>query len=1086
MAKLYPPIIEGTLPAFYSDTIENIENGGMVEITIPFSMNKAVSISEVKGFSLKIKTVSSNTYLLSLKILENGNGITNTILNNCNSLFLSNNELKSAELIRWQILQWLGNYCLDRNSLNNLTQIIQTHYNNFLNLKLSREEKNFYNDCIDKNQREINILSDEKDNLEDNIIPNIQSHIADAINAKTNAENRLLELNTLIPETESRVTSTQAIMNSLESQLNILNPEDPEYNSIQSQLSSAQNDYQSAVNSLNNLEEEKADVEQYINDYTTEIAGLNDQLVEKQQRILTIEAEVARLTTEIENFEEEIETLENNITYLEELLSPLLNNAISSIESIINNHQVSFCIRANHPFIQEGIFYSGQHYKMQLAYIGNGGEVGYYSTVGIAKFTTKPILYIAGLDSNIINNYRINFTGFYDQTGQDVTEKVYNYQFNLYQNGELYLTSDWLLHNSTYDDSPSSSFDIYGFETSIIPNLKYQLEYKVRTINNLEVATKLYDIIQQEALLPEYDIEVNPILNFNNAYIDLYLTTNRDSANGAFAISRTDNTSNYSNWVTLTNLSLNNKIFKNEFVYRDYSIEHGITYIYAIQQYNSRGLFSRHVKADPIFADFEDAFLYDGEKQLKIKYNPKISSFKRTLLESKIDMIGSQYPFIFRNPRVSYKEFPISGLISYHSDEESLFLSEADINLVEYSVNLTGENIASERLFKTAVLDWLTNGKPKLFKSPSEGNFIVRLMNTSLTPTDTVNRMLHTFNCNAYEIADFNFNNCKQYGFIKNNDLEDKSKVYKTVNLATYDTGDFNNLPSINPNHDAYSIEFNTNPNVYFYINGSMYYTDVEGHFKLEIEDVVFKAGSITLAPGITYSGTATYSYYGVPEEGFSNINTIEINEVALRQVTGVENILNALQDLKTEILAINYLKAYSLTDDRYYITINGKTLDFNGIDGIELFDIIEPKEIIVSSPDLIIECGYQYCNKIYNVELNLSGTIKNNYEINKEILSVINYKEMIENCNENNRNNTTLMYDELNQLQSDYLNGNITTEEEYNTKYNEIVDRYSNQKQSKIEQDYINEINNSRRTYYTDLNNYLNLVNNKLNEEAI
>nr|DAI51090.1 MAG TPA: hypothetical protein [Caudoviricetes sp.] len=28
-------------------------------------------------------------------------------------------------------------------------------------------------------------------------------------------------------------------------------------------------------------------------------------------------------------------------------------------------------------------------------------------------------------------------------------------------------------------------------------------------------------------------------------------------------------------------------------------------------------------------------FLYDGEKQLKVKYNPKVSSFKDTILESK-------------------------------------------------------------------------------------------------------------------------------------------------------------------------------------------------------------------------------------------------------------------------------------------------------------------------------------------------------------------------------------------------------------------------------------------------------------------
>jgi hypothetical protein len=34
--KLLPPIIEGTIPAFYSIN-------GMVSITIPFSMNRAVS-----------------------------------------------------------------------------------------------------------------------------------------------------------------------------------------------------------------------------------------------------------------------------------------------------------------------------------------------------------------------------------------------------------------------------------------------------------------------------------------------------------------------------------------------------------------------------------------------------------------------------------------------------------------------------------------------------------------------------------------------------------------------------------------------------------------------------------------------------------------------------------------------------------------------------------------------------------------------------------------------------------------------------------------------------------------------------------
>jgi hypothetical protein len=56
MGRLYPPVIESTLPACY-------EENGMVKITIPFSMNRSVSISQVGGFELKIKTVQTGTYL---------------------------------------------------------------------------------------------------------------------------------------------------------------------------------------------------------------------------------------------------------------------------------------------------------------------------------------------------------------------------------------------------------------------------------------------------------------------------------------------------------------------------------------------------------------------------------------------------------------------------------------------------------------------------------------------------------------------------------------------------------------------------------------------------------------------------------------------------------------------------------------------------------------------------------------------------------------------------------------------------------------------------------------------------------------
>ena len=94
------------------------------------------------------------------------------------------------------------------------------------------------------------------------------------------------------------------------------------------------------------------------------------------------------------------------------------------------------------------------------------------------------------------------------------------------------------------------------------------------------------------------------------------------------------------------------------------TVKQGVTYQYALQQYNDHNLVSNRLTSEKIYVDFEHAFLYDGDRQLKIKYNPKVASFKNDVLESKMDTIGAQFPYIFRNGNVKYKEFSISGLLS--------------------------------------------------------------------------------------------------------------------------------------------------------------------------------------------------------------------------------------------------------------------------------------------------------------------------------------------------------------------------------------------------------------------------------------
>ena len=394
----------------------------------------------------------------------------------------------------------------------------------------------------------------------------------------------------------------------------------------------------------------------------------------------------------------------------------------------------------------------GQHYKIQLAFKGLDG-IGFFSSVAIFKYTSMPILEIQELD----NLYQ--YMGIYKQTNadQDASEKIYSYKFDLYQNDTLIASSGTLIHNNIKDDAIDESYDLWTINRQTDSLDNYKLYYSITTINGL-TATKEYFITNKENLgdaLTQYELIANN--NFDNGYIDLILyNKNANIENGKYIIMRASSIDNFNTWYKIKELNITNIDSNNINIFQDFTVEQGIYYKYSIQKIDSYSKSQKLITPNAIFCDFEDMFLYDGEKLLKIKYNPRVSSFKTVLSESKINTIGSKFPFVFKNGNINYKEFSIAGLISYLMDDKELFLKQ---NRENNSTDLDGINIANERLFKIEVLKWLNNGSIKLFRSPTEGNFIIRLMNVSLQPNDTVGRMLHTFNSTAIEMADFTIEN---------------------------------------------------------------------------------------------------------------------------------------------------------------------------------------------------------------------------------------------------------------------------------------------------------------------------------------
>lgn len=604
---------------------------------------------------------------------------------------------------------------------------------------------------------------------------------------------------------------------------------------------------------------------------------------------------------------------------------------INSTSYDLNKHEVSFVIPANYAKLLN----EGQYYKVQIAYINALDDLpGYFSTVGIIKCTSKPSVYMNNLSQDNINFFTNEFVGIYDQSKcKDQTEKVYSYEFVVYnENNEVYYSTGEKLHQTAYDTDYSFSVDKALINDYVAPGKTYSIQYKITTINGLEMSSPQYKLTNDNFVSPNKAIEIVPIANPDNGYITVtfkgsidktrsfhyivnedteVLINERDRNNnflyyrdgnkrtvldtikaiirninnpvdyikehnlykhfiatgsdyqtiifyyewlaedktptntstseyyfmsagrdllksityqdaednmidldnyvvvdsidyesfyyGSYLLSRASDEDNYTTWYNIARFRLDEQT-PSSYSVRDITIEHGRKYKYALQQYNIWGLISARIISEPFEASFEDMFLYDGDRLLKIRFNPEVNTFKTTILEQKSDTLGGRFPIITRNGDTYYKEFPIGGLIAQEMDEEELFINrglvdtyrkethaieanEAHNALRDYHM-FSDENIFLERQFKLAVLDWLNDGKPKLFKSPYEGNYIVRLMNNSLTPIKELGRMLHTFTSQAYEIAECTYDNLVMYGFIDVKQPSSYVGLWRTYNFA--------------------------------------------------------------------------------------------------------------------------------------------------------------------------------------------------------------------------------------------------------------------------------------------------------------
>ena len=426
----------------------------------------------------------------------------------------------------------------------------------------------------------------------------------------------------------------------------------------------------------------------------------------------------------------------------------------------------------------------------------NADKFSEWSTYTLTKAIAEPkiTIPILGIENNESTGTKtlltstLEFSGYY--SNDDVSESLYSYRLQLLQESDLLEDSGWIYANQYV---PNQFYYLFKTELKNDSTILYKVRLEYETINkyqqtriilfrvdytandiaNIQLLTAESDLMKPYTSIEEEETDGRVALKFSSSEESPYT--------GNIYIRRSDITTGFTKWEDIKIFTLNEENINNIPIFYDYTIESGVWYQYGFQILDSEGqrtklhTINNETEFKAIMREFDSSYLLgENGQQLKLTFNNTMGSFKTNYSESKIDTIGSKFPFITRNGNMRYRTFPINGLISFNMDENNLFATKKDIYKYDDVVKLYESlsldnplyNYTYERDFRKKVMEFLEDGKPKLFKSPTEGNIIVRLMDINTTPNDTLGRLIYSFTSTASEVADSTVDNYKKYNFL--------------------------------------------------------------------------------------------------------------------------------------------------------------------------------------------------------------------------------------------------------------------------------------------------------------------------------
>jgi hypothetical protein len=408
--------------------------------------------------------------------------------------------------------------------------------------------------------------------------------------------------------------------------------------------------------------------------------------------------------------------------------------------------------------------------------VNNSNLFSEWSTVCLIQGIAQPILELRNFTEALTGEETVFSTLNNNIVGQvlfEDNEQLESYHFEIFKNDNL--TSPVFSSGVSYTNDYAPNEINHVLNYAFTDGEKYKMNFTYTTQSLYEKTTEFSFLVLENGGEP-LSATIEADQDEEEGCITIHVTSSTARFFGNLTIRRAASDTDFTIWEDVHTTSITNNDFL-DFTWKDYTVESGIWYKYGVQKRNSygdRGLLI--ITQKPVMVTLQDMFLTRADKQLKIKFNPQVSSFKHTLSESVTQTLGSKYPFIKRNGNVNYRQFSITGLISHFCDENQLFITEDELYKhrkdlydaynEENRINVYND-FTLERTFREKVQEFLYENNVKLFRSPAEGNILVRLMDISFSPEQTLGRMVYSFSATAYEIDAISFDNFEKYGIQK-------------------------------------------------------------------------------------------------------------------------------------------------------------------------------------------------------------------------------------------------------------------------------------------------------------------------------